>query len=75
MHNRYRKLRRGNVWWYQDNQTGKQQSLKTKSKTEAIELLLAMNKPFQNAGFYFQMARTHLLVADEKTSTRTAFTN
>jgi hypothetical protein len=43
MKNRYRKFRRGNVWWRQDNQTGKQESLKTKSKDEAIELLLTTN--------------------------------
>jgi integrase len=71
MKNRYRKFRRGNVWWRQDNQTGKQESLKTKSKDEAIELLLTMNKPYQNAGFHVQMARTHLLVADARGATRT----
>jgi hypothetical protein len=37
MKNRYRKFRRGNVWWCQDNQTGKQNSLKTKSEDEAID--------------------------------------
>jgi len=71
MKNHYRKFRRGNVWWCQDNETGKQQSLKTKDESEAIELLIAMNKPSQNAGFHRQMARTHLLVADERGATRT----
>ena len=71
MKNRYRKFRRGNVWWSHDSQTGKQDSLKTKSKDEAIELLLTMNKPYQNAGFHIQMARTHLLVADARGATRT----
>ena len=32
MKNRYRKFRRGNVWWCHDSQTGKQSTLKTKSK-------------------------------------------
>jgi hypothetical protein len=70
MKNRYRKFRRGNVWWSHDSQTGKQDSLRTKSKDEAIELLITMNKPYQNAGFHLQMARTHFLVADARGATR-----
>ena len=46
MKNCYRKFRRGNVWWYQDNQTGKQSSLKTKNEAEAIHLLDVMNRPY-----------------------------
>jgi hypothetical protein len=46
-------------------------ALRTKSKDEAIELLLTMNKPYQNAGFHIQMARTHFLVADARGATRT----
>jgi integrase len=76
MKNRYRIFIRGKnsggkIWWCQDNQTGKQTSLKTSSKSEAMELLLTMNKPYQNAGFHVQMARTHLLVADARGATRT----
>jgi hypothetical protein len=45
MKNRYRKFRRGDVWWCHDSQTGKQTTLKTKSKDAAIRLLDSMNQP------------------------------
>jgi integrase len=71
MKNSYRKFRRGNVWWCQKNQTGKQDSLHTKDKAEAIRLLDLKNQPNQCAGFHVQMARTHLLVSDPQAVTRT----
>lgn len=71
MRNRYRKFRRGNVWWSHDGQTGKQSTLKTKSKAEAIRLLDSMNQPYQNAGFHLEMARTHLKQGDARRVTRT----
>ena len=70
MKNRYRKFRRGNVWWCHDSQTGKQTTLKTKSKNDAIRLLDSMNQPYQNAGFHLEMARTHLNQGDARRISR-----
>jgi hypothetical protein len=47
------------VWWCQNNETGKHESLRTKDKTEAIRLLSIRNQPYRFAGFNLQMARTH----------------
>jgi len=55
----------------QDNQTGKRESLKTKDKHEALEMLLLRNRPCQQAGFHAQMARTHLLVSNPQNANRT----
>jgi hypothetical protein len=70
MKNRYRKFRRGNVWWCQDNLTGKQESLRTKDKAEAMRLFDLKNQPHNFAGFHQQMARTHLLVSDAESLKR-----
>jgi len=61
----------GKVWWCQDTETGKRESLGTKDKNEARRLLDAKNQPHNYAGFHVQMARTHLLVSDPKAVTRT----
>jgi integrase len=71
MKNRYRKFRRGNVFWCHDSQTGKQTSLKTKNEHEAIQFLNVKNQPFQNAAFNLEMARTHLKFGDESLAKRT----
>lgn len=61
----------GKVWWCQDTETGKRESLCTKDKNEARRLLDTKNQPHNYAGFHVQMARTHLLVSDPKALTRT----
>ena len=61
----------GKVWWCQDNQTGKRESLGTKDKNEARRLLDAKNEPHNHTGFHVQMARTHLLVSDPQAVSRT----
>lgn len=76
MKNRYRiyireKFSGGKVWWIQDNQTNKRESLGTKDKAEANRLLDLKNQPHHFTGFHVQMARTHLLVSDPQSSTRT----
>ncbi len=76
MKNRYRMYVRGKhsggkVWWCQDNQTGKRESLGTKDKNEARHLLDEKNRPHNHAGFHAQLARTHLLVSDPQAVTRT----
>jgi integrase len=71
MKNRYRKFRRGNVFWCHDSQTGKQTSLKTKIEHEAVQFLNIKNQPFQNAAYNLEMARTHLKFGDEMLAKRT----
>ena len=50
MKNRYRmyvrgKYSGGKVWWCQDNQSGKRESLRTTDKNEALRLLDLKNQP------------------------------
>ena len=71
MKNRYRKFRRGSVWWIHDSQTNKQSSLKTKVKADACRLLDSMNQPYQSADFHIEMARAHLKQGDARRVTRT----
>jgi hypothetical protein len=76
MQNRYRiyirgKNSGGKVWMIQDNQTGKRESLRTTDKNEALQMLLLRNRPYQEAGFHAQMARTHLLVSHPVNAERT----
>jgi len=76
MKNRYRiyirgKNSGGKVWMIQDNLTGKRESLRTTDKTEALQMLLLRNRPYQDAGFHAQMARTHLLVSNPANASRT----
>jgi hypothetical protein len=72
MKNRYRmfirrKNRGGKVWWCQDYESGKQESLGAKDKNEALQLFALKYQPHQFAGFHLQMARTHLQVGDAET--------
>lgn len=76
MRNRYRMYVRGKhsggqVYWIEDNTTGKRESLRTKDEKEASRLLDQRNQPYQSAGFHQLMARTHLLVSDPQNVTRT----
>jgi hypothetical protein len=60
----------GKIRWIQDNQTGKRQSLRTRVKDEALDILRLKNRPFQDSGYHAQMARTHLLVSNPDNATR-----
>jgi hypothetical protein len=71
MKNQYRMFRRGNVWWCHENQTGKQESLKTKDKTEAVRLLSIRNEPYRFSAFNLQLARTHLQMSNPEITRRT----
>jgi integrase len=64
------KASRGKVWWC-ENSEGKRESLKTKNKAEAQSLLAIKNQPHQSADFHLLSARTHLLVSDPQSVTRT----
>jgi len=72
--NRYRlfkKRTKKGVYFVQDNQTGKQTSLRTKDKNEAARLLNAMNEAHRQPHLNLQIARSYLLVADPTLLTRT----
>lgn len=75
MKNRYRMYVRdkrsgGKVWWCEDDK-GKRECLRTTDKNEARRLLDLKNQPHNHAGFHVQMARTHLLVIDPESTSRT----
>jgi integrase len=79
MKNKYRMFLRGKdkknpkngVWWCQNNETGKQESLKTKDKTEAIGLLGIRNQPYRFTAFNLQLARTHWQMSNPELIRRT----
>jgi hypothetical protein len=56
----------GKIWWIQNTDSGQRESLGTRDKAQALELLLLKNRPHQDAGFHARMARTHLLVSEGK---------
>ncbi len=62
---------RGTTYWCQNNQTGKQESLATKDKTQAQHLLHIKNQPHQLAGLNIQIGRAYLLGSDPQFATRT----
>ena len=64
-------FRRGTVYWVQDNQTGKQESLGTKDKAEAVALLHAKNESARKSVHNLQMARVYLAASDSQMATRT----
>ena len=71
MRKRYRLFRRGNVFWCQDNETGKQESLRTKDRGEADRLFHAKNEAFHQPFINLQIARAYLLVGDPNFTKRT----
>ena len=59
MKHKYRMFRRrSGVYFIQDNETGKQQSLRTKNKVEAETLLSASNEANRQPFLNLQIART-----------------
>jgi hypothetical protein len=72
MRSRYRLYRRGNgVFYAQDFLTGKQQSLRTRTKSEAEALLYAKNSAVQQPLLNLEIAKAHLAITDPKLATRT----
>jgi integrase len=67
----YRMFRRGNVFWAQNNETGKQESLGTKIRTEAERLLHAKNEAHRQPFINVQIARAYLMVGDPEAAKRT----
>jgi hypothetical protein len=68
---RYRLFRRGKVYWTQDNDSGKQCSLQTKSKPVALRLLRAKNEAFEQPQLNLQIARAYLVASDPSINSRT----
>lgn len=62
---------RGSVYWCQDNETRKQESLGTKDRAEAERLLAAKNEAHRNPIINLQIARAYLMVGDPKAALRT----
>jgi len=72
MTHKYRMFRRhSGVYFIQDNETGKQESLRTKNKGEAERLIQAKNEAHRQPAINVQIARAYLMAADPKLVTRT----
>ena len=70
---KYRTFQRASgVWYLQDRQTGEQENLRTRDKTEATRLLNAKNEAiYQPAAINLQLARAYISASDPKLGTRT----
>lgn len=62
---------RGSVYWCQDNETGKQETLRTKDHTTAERLFNAKNEAHVQPVINLQIARAYLMVSDPQAVTRT----
>src|SRR5439155_7237744 len=71
MRKRYRLFLRGTVFWCQDNETGKQETLRTKDRDEAERLFNAKNEAHRQPIINLQIARAYLMVGDPQAATRT----
>lgn len=70
MKQQFRMFRRGEVYWCQNNETGKQSTLKTKNKKDANRLLHHMNEAGEKSALNLQIARTYLKASSPKFATR-----
>jgi hypothetical protein len=61
----------GGMFYVQDNQTNKQESLNTKNRDEAITLLHARNESARQPQLNLQIAKAYLAGTDSGVSTRT----
>jgi integrase len=64
-------FRRGEVFWCQDNETGKQETLRTKDRSTAERVLHAKNEAQQQPIVNLQIARAYLQASDPAVATRT----
>jgi len=70
--NRYRIfMRKGGMYYIEDAHTGKQESLRTKSKKEALRVLNAKHEAQEQPTINLQIARAYLHAADPAYVTRT----
>jgi hypothetical protein len=70
MRKKYRLFLRGTVFWCQNNDTGKQESLGTKERAVAERLLHAKNEAHEQPIINLQIARAYLMVGDAEAGTR-----
>ena len=73
MKNRYRIVRNGSradIFYAHDNVTGLRESLETKDKTRAFELLTAKNESAREPAYNLQKARIYLAASDPDAATR-----
>ncbi len=71
MRQRYRMFLRGTVYWVQDNETRKQETLRTKDREEAERLLNVKNEAHRQPIINLHIARAYLMVGDPEAATRT----
>ncbi len=64
-------FRRGRVFWAQDNETGKQETLRTRERVVAERLLHAKNEAHLQPVINMQIARAYLMVGDPQSAKRT----
>ena len=62
---------RGIVYWIQDNETGKQHTLRTKNRAEAERLFSAKNEAHRQPVINLHIARAYLMVGDPLAAKRT----
>jgi len=66
----YRLFRRNGIFYAQDNVSGKQQSLKTRIRQEALSLLQAKNQAHSSASFTLELGLVYLRHANPKLAMR-----
>lgn len=71
MRQKYRMFLRGTVYWTQDNESRKQETLRTKDRAEAERLLNVKNEAHRQPIINLQIARAYLMVGDSQAATRT----
>jgi integrase len=67
----FRMFRRGNTYYCQNNTTGKQESLGTKDKAQALRLMVAKNQATEQPLLNLQLARVYAAASDPNAATRT----
>src|SRR6185436_10546178 len=71
MNQRFILFQRAGVFYYEDRQTRKQTSLRTRDEAEALTLLHAKNESARQPVLNLQIARTYLAACDPALSART----
>jgi len=71
MNQRFILFQRAGVFYYEDRQTRKQISLRTRDRAEALTLLHAKNESARQPVLNLQLARVYLAASDTQVATRT----
>ena len=62
---------RGGIYYLKDKETGRRDSLETKDKERALELLTAHNEAAREPAFNLQKARVYMAASNPEVATRT----